>query len=122
MPSLRRVVGAEDRDARAHAHDRLQDHRDQVRLGVVVFAERAVHRAAAGVEVAQGGELEVFQLETWQSCSICSTISLLRPYGLTGAFFSSSVIGTRVGVAVDGAGAGEDEPVHARLLHRLAAR
>ena len=51
----RRVVGAEDGDVLALAERDLEDERDQVRLGRVVLADRAVVGGAAGVEVAEGG-------------------------------------------------------------------
>ena len=54
----RGVVGAEDVDRLALAERDLQDERDEVRFGVVVFADRAVGGGAGGVEVAEGGVAE----------------------------------------------------------------
>ena len=98
-----------------HAEDRLEDDGDQVRLGVVVFAERAVHGAAAGVEVAQGGELELLPFGVAVVLQDLLDHQLAAAVGRDRGFLLVFGDGDLVRVAVDGAGAGEDEAGRRRL-------
>jgi len=51
------VVGAEDVMPGRTPMIGLQDHGDEMRFGVVVFTDGAVHGAAAGVEISERGRI-----------------------------------------------------------------
>ena len=111
----RRVVGPEDLDVGIDAERRPEDVRDQMGLGIVVLA-RAVARAG-DVEVAQAhradlvGGAEVADHVVDRQLRRAVRVRRARRRGL----------GDRdlVGLAVDRAGRGEDEPLHGRVPHRL---
>jgi len=53
-----RVIGAENLQGRALAGGGVDGERDEMRLGIVIFADRAVLGCAGGVEIPEGGEAQ----------------------------------------------------------------
>ena len=116
-PVGRRVVVAEDRQRRAALGGR-EDVRDEVRLGVVVLAERL--RGPGDVEVAQRHAAQPVRpavpLQRRLERALRLAVRVDRP--------EWRVLGDRrlVGRAVDRGRRGEDEPLHARLARGLQQR
>ncbi len=112
-----RIIGAEDLDVFATSGGGVDHEGDEMGLGVVVFADRAVLRRSGGIEIAEGREAESVGVR--ECLEAVLDVELGLPVGVDGCLREGLHHGQGLRLAVSRAGRGKDEFGNAVIEHGL---
>ena len=112
-----RIIGAEDLDVLTTSGGGVDHEGDEMGLGVMVFADRAVLRRSGGIEIAEGRKAESVGVR--ECLQAVLDVELGLPVGIDGGLREGLHHGQGLGFAVGRAGGGKDEFGNAVIEHGL---